>query len=102
MIRLPPRSTLFPYTALLRSDPQADGAVRADNVILGQGLGPEGDGRRGLNQEDVRRFDDVGRERPFFELLGDRNTRHKDRKSTSLKSSHSQISYADFSLQNKT
>src|SRR3712207_7120118 len=29
MIRRPPRSTLFPYTTLFRSEPHEDGAVRA-------------------------------------------------------------------------
>src|SRR5690349_24172731 len=32
MIRLPPRSTLFPYTTLFRSDWLGDGRLRADRA----------------------------------------------------------------------
>src|SRR3989442_4568263 len=41
MIRRPPRSTLFPYTTLFRSDP---GGVRGHGLVrLGGGLGGSGD-----------------------------------------------------------
>src|SRR2546430_12498008 len=74
MIRRPPRSTLFPTRR------SSDLACRA--VQIGEGRGkhaplPEGDG-------EERRID-----------LG------KDRKSTRLNSSHSQISYAVFCLKKK-
>src|SRR3712207_8092959 len=35
MIRRPPRSTLFPYTTLFRSEEVGDGLGRADFVFLG-------------------------------------------------------------------
>src|SRR3712207_7848430 len=79
MIRRPPRSTLFPYTTLFRSD-------RADAVVAG-GAGPAG--RRG-------RF---GRARHAACDLPGRLT--TDRKSTRLNSSHANISYAVFCLKKK-
>src|SRR3712207_7482279 len=81
MIRRPPRSTLFPYTTLFRSDPEADPAE--------QGLGH----RRVAVHEVVE--DAVG------ELVADDAEVHADRKSTRLNSSHANISYAVFCLKNK-
>src|SRR3712207_7495511 len=78
MIRRPPRSTLFPYTTLFRSDLEGGPVViddpRADELralALAGGTDP----------------------RP---LLGVR-----DRKSTRLNSSHANISYAVFCLKKK-
>src|SRR2546430_8896195 len=80
MIRRPPRSTLFPYTTLFRSNWPADArpdvpagreaSVRKHGVDTGEGL--------------------------LRVLLVD-----LDRKSTRLNSSHSQISYAVFCLKKK-
>src|SRR2546430_12730369 len=76
MIRRPPRSTLFPYTTLFRSRP----AYREDRRAGGAS---RGDGRRGI-------------------VPGDEEHRaSRDRKSTRLNSSHSQISYAVFCLKKK-
>src|SRR2546427_1077479 len=78
MIRRPPRSTLFPYTTLFRS-------------------------RRGARRRDRSAPDDVRLRGPHEGLRlhrrGDRSLR--DRKSTRLNSSHSQISYAVFCLKKK-
>src|SRR2546430_9166143 len=71
MIRRPPRSTLFPYTTLFRSD--FESRFRASRS----------------------RSDGSYRESAFPELLS------RDRKSTRLNSSHSQISYAVFCLKKK-
>src|SRR2546430_12579878 len=78
MIRRPPRSTLFPYTTLFRSR---------------HGVGRlHGEGQpRGGARDDVER-----RTRHGGEAAGAR-----DRKSTRLNSSHSQISYAVFCLKKK-
>src|SRR2546427_9549063 len=70
MIRRPPRSTLFPYTTLFRS----------------------------------QRFDVFPEPRDRLALLAapEQQAEHKrDRKSTRLNSSHSQISYAVFCLKKK-
>src|SRR2546427_8802865 len=72
MIRRPPRSTLFPYTTLFRSGHAAHG-VDLDLGELAAGLPRPG---QGLHIE-------------------------RDRKSTRLNSSHSQISYAVFCLKKK-
>src|SRR3712207_7133758 len=97
MIRRPPRSTLFPYTTLFRSDvPEqghpADGARPAD------------------------RAETVGDRRPWMARLrlalggvlaeglpaSARAAGVADRKSTRLNSSHANISYAVFCLKKKT
>src|SRR2546430_3814878 len=75
MIRRPPRSTLFPYTTLFRSSPRGK--------------------RRGGRPPPVRRH--RGRAGAHFRA----RRRFRDRKSTRLNSSHSQISYAVFCLKKK-
>src|SRR3989442_10416402 len=80
MIRRPPRSTLFPYTTLFRSE-----AVGRDRRRL-QIFERRGDGRL-----DVR--DALG----LLDARGDL----EDRKSTRLNSSHVRISYAVFCLKKK-
>src|SRR2546430_7361393 len=85
MIRRPPRSTLFPYTTLFRSR----GDVRAD----GRDLGEVRARRPGaaLDPEAILVRCDVG----------PREVNLRDRKSTRLNSSRSQISYAVFCLKKK-
>src|SRR2546427_5746889 len=77
MIRRPPRSTLFPYTTLFRSRM----AGRSDSVR--GGVGRKTSGRR----EET--------------WTGCAEPSARDRKSTRLNSSHSQISYAVFCLKKK-
>src|SRR3712207_8099715 len=91
MIRRPPRSTLFPYTALFRS--ARDGRA---------GRRPCG----GLPELDHLRAREVG-QRPAVGgvlRLGDpaREECGVDRKSTRLNSSHANISYAVLCLKNKS
>src|SRR5262245_64597034 len=83
MIRLPPRSTLFPYTTLFRSHPEPlHHAPRARVRRHGEG-------------DDLREP-----ERPESEA--ERRARGlRDRKSTRLNSSHLGISYAVFCLKKK-
>src|SRR2546430_9290363 len=84
MIRRPPRSTLFPYTTLFRSNSTADAVAMGNGVERGD-----------LRGATVRR-------RALFcpvALWG--NETSADRKSTRLNSSHSQISYAVFCLKKK-
>src|SRR2546430_9448495 len=87
MIRRPPRSTLFPYTTLFRSAHESPHGP-AIAVHLGDALVPGGGVRWCVTHRPVAR-------RP---LRGDVL---RDRKSTRLNSSHSQISYAVFCLQTK-
>src|SRR5688572_31312538 len=79
MIRPPPTSTLFPYTTLFRSPPTSGAILPA---IARQ--------RKTMLSE-------------FFSkrLIPADPAQHRDRKSTRLNSSHSQISYAVFCLKKK-
>src|SRR2546427_2012340 len=79
MIRRPPRSTLFPYTTLFRSQGQVEHGRLAQEAV-------------GVVQDAVRVL--------HSRLLAGRQ-RAQDRKSTRLNSSHSQISYAVFCLKKK-
>src|SRR2546430_12466420 len=88
MIRRPPRSTLFPYTTLFRS-PVAGEIGKADRVLV-QNLEEPG---RATPMLDVRLSFGIGRRQE--------NAGLRDRKSTRLNSSHSQISYAVFCLKKK-
>src|SRR5687768_18287708 len=82
MIRRPPRSTLFPYTTLFRSNKlQRIPGIEA-------------------RTDFIRRAHD--RDRSWPEQLLDGHQRSaKDRKSTRLNSSHGYISYAVFCLKKK-
>src|SRR3712207_8062452 len=79
MIRRPPRSTLFPYTTLFRSE---------------EGGGLPADGEDGGRQREPSRR--LGGRHGDREKAGGR-----DRKSTRLNSSHANISYAVFCLKKK-
>src|SRR5256885_7444851 len=91
MIRRPPRSTLFPYTTLFRSD-----RSQPDDRNRGPGRQANGAIRR-----DVR--DPLRRRRVRAALQrGPHPARETvDRKSTRLNSSHLVISYAVFCLKKK-
>src|SRR2546427_7669933 len=93
MIRRPPRSTLFPYTTLFRSEEVQ--AIARLAARTGVALVPQG-GNTGLCGASVP--DPEGRQAVL--QLG-RLNRVRDRKSTRLNSSHSQISYAVFCLKKK-
>src|SRR5688572_32284221 len=77
MIRRPPRSTLFPYTTLFRSLSQRRGGLVPPRAVL------------------LHRLEDDPVEVAAELAL------QRDRKSTRLNSSHSQISYAVFCLKKK-
>src|SRR2546430_8699495 len=98
MIRRPPRSTLFPYTTLFRSRclPYGEGIT----------FWPLFEVLDELQADDVRRLVEAGAPSPdelFFSIrkLLEERARERDRKSTRLNSSHSQISYAVFCLKKK-
>src|SRR2546427_7043244 len=101
MIRRPPRSTLFPYTTLFRSENRAHGGHGDEDEDQGRRQGP-GDlqervpvgrlGGRGALAVPVANDDE--QQEAFHQD-------EEDRKSTRLNSSHSQISYAVFCLKKK-
>src|SRR2546430_7260695 len=79
MIRRPPRSTLFPYTTLFRSR-RMEGRDRHGKIY--------GSGKTNLRRASGSEFAGAA-------------GGNRDRKSTRLNSSHSQISYAVFCLKKK-
>src|SRR3712207_8836412 len=88
MIRRPPRSTLFPYTTLFRSDVdvvELYDAFTINTILFLEDLGFCAKGEGGA-------FVAEGRIAPGGAL---------DRKSTRLNSSHANISYAVFCLKKK-
>src|SRR3712207_8686273 len=90
MIQRPPRSTLFPYTTLFRSESRRPLFLEHARLELGRpGQTVGGDG--------------VARGRPGQPVAGAaeadlRRVQGQDRKSTRLNSSHGNISYAVFCL----
>src|SRR2546421_3068485 len=92
MIRRPPRSTLFPYTTLFRSE-------------KAQELGPDVEDSDGAAPDAVEGARDLGPEAdepPTPSGAADSiDPAEEDRKSTRLNSSHDQISYAVFCLKKK-
>src|SRR5688572_32097767 len=102
MIRRPPRSTLFPYTTLFRSEEQ----IQAERGHL-PGL-PETEARyrqphTRKGGECRRNVGGIARNRDRCRRTDqrDESVSRPDRKSTRLNSSHSQISYAVFCLKKK-
>src|SRR3712207_7432076 len=95
MIRRPPRSTLFPYTTLFRSQ----GQVR---VVFAHRSSP-----LAADQRPGRRVDPAALEVDLGAGAEDVDAvipvaAGRDRKSTRLNSSHANISYAVFCLKKKT
>src|SRR2546430_12545792 len=93
MIRRPPRSTLFPYTTLFRSGHGVDERLGHLQFLIG-------------HTRSCAILQDFG----THDLTGEMQVREsetvhrvslRDRKSTRLNSSHSQISYAVFCLKKK-
>src|SRR3712207_6999094 len=96
MIRRPPRSTLFPYTTLFRSD--QFGPQPAERAGQPEPLG--GLAAAGLEPKAAAQV--AQRHQGGAEVaVGGRQLR-QDRKSTRLNSSHANISYAVFCLKKKS
>src|SRR2546422_7028023 len=90
MIRRPPRSTLFPYTTLFRSN----FALVVFNGPFKSETASPAFIQSGLDLRYSGLFYGPPRPKPYRLLLG-------DRKSTRLNSSHGYISYAVFCLKKK-
>src|SRR3712207_8795436 len=130
MIRRPPRSTLFPYTTLFRSDQEQtdslrdlDGERGHRRVVEHDALHGTSDAwassclrpirrppeRRGIDGSACRRDSRARTRRAIWRRApGDRGETGRsdpsaveDRKSTRLNSSHANISYAVFCLKKK-
>src|SRR2546427_4416566 len=98
MIRRPPRSTLFPYTTLFRSRAIALGdRIARDGLRLvygGGNVGLMGTVANAVLAAGGEVTGVIPRQLADWEVT-------RDRKSTRLNSSHSQISYAVFCLKKK-
>src|SRR5690348_17821031 len=92
MIRRPPRSTLFPYTTLFRSDSSLLLIEPTAAATYEQGLRPE--------SASVDRADSGADQSNGWRPASARPVA-EDRKSTRLNSSHPSISYAVFCLKKK-
>src|SRR5256886_12864610 len=89
MIRRPPRSTLFPYTTLFRSELDKLQADRSKELERVAGLTADA-----AKTELVATIENQAKREAALIV-------REDRKSTRLNSSHSQISYAVFCLKKK-
>src|SRR3712207_8355099 len=92
MIRRPPRSTLFPYTTLFRSQRRVGAAVPPVEVVA------DALEEVVVALEQRRR---VWLERRAQQVADGPVVEPQDRKSTRLNSSHANISYAVFCLNKK-
>src|SRR3712207_7644945 len=95
MIRRPPRSTLFPYTTLFRSEQDSSAARECKMEIVEE-----------VEWEYVYGFDGVDYlygqdDSDYIYGYGGDDYIYRDRKSTRLNSSHANISYAVFCLKKK-
>src|SRR2546430_12087585 len=100
MIRRPPRSTLFPYTTLFRSyyDHFGEGIVDGFSQFGSFGLtSTQAAPSNILTPDDAPRY--TAKTTVPVNVLASPAAR--DRQSTRLNSSHSQISYAVFCLKNR-
>src|SRR2546430_9962983 len=93
MIRRPPRSTLFPYTTLFRSHDRREGGRGGDRR--------DGGARRPARGAVAGAVSSSGGACGTPCEARPRSRAWRDRKSTRLNSSHSQISYAVFCLKKK-
>src|SRR5260221_9625133 len=96
MIRQPPRSTLFPYPTLFRSQKSHHPAIVACHLGVDVQLGQVAP-LYGFGIERAAVQLQAGKGRDLTELDIDA----QDRKSTRLNSSHTAISYAVFCLKKK-
>src|SRR3712207_8124716 len=94
MIRRPPRSTLFPYTTLFRSEGILPALETAHAIAQAAKLAPT------MSKDQVIVINLSGRgDKDCQEVV--RLLEGRDRKSTRLNSSHANISYAVFCLKKK-
>src|SRR5687768_17889785 len=101
MLRQPPRSTLFPYTTLFRSDsdrivPLEASGRRTATLIKGAQLVVVRGGPHCITWTHAEEVTSA-----LLSFFGEQRQSKVDRKSTRLNSSHGYISYAVFCLKKK-
>src|SRR3712207_8014056 len=97
MIRRPPRSTLFPYTTLFRSQTGS----RLWDTVLQQGRGGSRSGQQAAAVGVPGQLYVAGQAHLLQDAGSVGADGLEDRKSTRLNSSHANISYAVFCLKKK-
>src|SRR5258708_31293081 len=100
MIRRPPRSTLFPYTTLFRSQTGADQQASYQKGVeaYGKAIALKADDAAYHNNYALA----LVKAKKIPEAQDELAKAAQDRKSTRLNSSHQIISYAVFCLKKKT
>src|SRR3712207_7802257 len=102
MMRRPPRSTLFPYTTLFRSERHGEAGAR-DPAAPARTVGV---GAHGVGLHEDQRGQIVAQAGGDFRRrvpgLGHLREARADRKRTRLNSSHANISYAVFCFKKTT
>src|SRR3712207_8306251 len=101
MIRRPPRSTLFPYTTLFRSETATHLGVTFNDIVLAMAAGGLRDlllSYDGQADQPILASVPVSTDRSADRITGNEisGLAVSDRKSTRLNSSHANISYAVF------
>src|SRR3712207_8528715 len=99
MIRRPPRSTLFPYTTLFRSEGVAITLAEPREHRMLRNI--EFATKQKIEMAQVPTTADLRARRMDLTRAAVRETLVEDRKSTRLNSSHANISYAVFCLKKK-
>src|SRR5688572_32505794 len=99
MLQRPPRSTLFPYTTLFRSVFES---ATSQRTRLRRPLPTDTKGPVATQASAATNSSHPAPPPPLPSHQGDGLLLTRDRKSTRLNSSHSQISYAVFCLKKKT
>src|SRR3712207_8651276 len=92
MIRRPPRSTLFPYTTLFRSNRESSAEEQCHGQLTDD---------RHHAPSVLPMAQDAAAGSEYLVPIGPESTQQVDRKSTRLNSSHANISYAVFCLKKK-
>src|SRR5256885_9698686 len=100
MIRRPPRSTLFPYTTLFRSDRVVLTDLSGEPDARREQNGPDGEHEPAPRDQNGETAGEPARWRRQHPCVHSGHER-RDRKSTRLNSSHLVISYAVFCLKKK-
>src|SRR3712207_8637470 len=100
MIRRPPRSTLFPYTTLFRSNKESGRNLKENDEDRYQSYVSNDESiTAALREEDQK--DQKNKHNDKEKVKTEEKTIDEDRKSTRLNSSHANISYAVFCLKKK-
>src|SRR3712207_7678006 len=97
MIRRPPRSTLFPYTTLFRSE----GALSPVAALRVAAVGTDCATTGRESPPELRTIATTPTAARVRRVMGHLRVEFRDRKSTRLNSSHANISYAVFCLKKK-